>query len=160
MSRNEFLAKMDADIERTGRSIMGVINGFFYTIGQNKREHPDIIISMPLDPDIAQSLLNDVCASLEKGELSEGKTDKVLRGMDAYLLPCTTNLETMHADYVIQADEFYKTNNIKDVKYWQLVLPDARNRFPWDSDYNSNRRMPDQPLFCTSPVSHLSLIHI
>lgn len=152
MTINQVLQKMDNDIARTGRSIMGVINSFYYTIGQAKKDKPDVIISCSIDANNAAYILNDVCDSIENGELTEGKTDQVLNGLDVCLLPCTLNLSRLHDEYVVQAQAYYERNNINNATYWQLVLPDAENLFPWDEGYDKNKTMPPQPIFCDPPA--------
>lgn len=154
MSINQVIQKINDDIARTGRSIMGVISSFYYTIGQANKNQPDVIITCNMNANTAAYILNDVCNRIEKGELTEGRSDEILSGFDAYLLPCTLNSSHLHDEYVVQAQSHYARQNITSAKYWQLVLPDTENLFPWDEGYNKANTMPPQPVFC-EPTANL-----
>jgi len=151
MLPNEFLAKMDKDISNTGRSIMGVINSHNYTIGQGVRKQPDVIITCNMNHQTASAILNDVCERFEDGKLNIGKSDQILRGFDAYLLPCTVNIETLITHYVMQAERYYERKGVECAGYLQLVLPDASGLFPWEKGYGEG--MPPQDIFCEVPAT-------
>ncbi|MCU7556094.1 DUF4262 domain-containing protein [Alteromonas sp. ASW11-19] len=148
MSKQKIMDRIKVDIDKRGRSVITVMGGQTYSVGEALAGREDIILTTPLQPELCTTLINDACQGLRDGTISGQKTDKVIKGFDVWLLPCSDELT---AEYISAGAEFYltQTDTPIEVRYLQLVLPDSNGKYPWEQGYDTKFT---QPLLCRPPA--------
>ncbi|WP_218309711.1 DUF4262 domain-containing protein [Alteromonas antoniana] len=144
----DVMQKIKNDIENSGRSCITVAGEHTYSVGEALVNSKDIILSVPLQPSLCATLINDTCTLIRSGELGNQKSDKVIKGFDVWILPCNDKLTSEHTGAGLR---YYTehTDSLEKVTYWQLVLPDSKGQFPWENAYDSTFI---QPLYCNPPA--------
>jgi hypothetical protein len=123
-------ARMDADIARTGRSIIGVMDAstpFSYTIGNHLEGYPELIM-FGLHPRDAMMMLNIVSELPMLRHIRNGELVSVGGTFPMLALDCRESAKTR---YAVQAERYL---HHADFRLLQLVAPDRQGRFPGDPD--------------------------
>jgi hypothetical protein len=138
-SMDELLQQQVEIIDRVGWSVVHVFPAsddpptdvaFTYTVGLTAHDHPELVLA-GLAPQIAQSLLNDLGRRVfdQAARFSHGeRLGDVLVGYDAIIVDGSPN-DDLHPGI---AFALYGRGK---VRLQQLVWPDRRGRFPWESGY-------------------------
>ena len=130
-----FYEKIAKDIEKSGRSIIGVfpsendpmdVPGYAYSIGVTECDHPELFMSgLPFH--IMAAIINDVGNKIIDGKkLTDGEQ---LEGFltNGYKLKVHRVDAKKHVDSVNQVRQYYKTD---DIEVFQLLWPDKAGNFP------------------------------
>lgn len=136
MTIREFVAKITSDVEKHGRSCLGVFPGsgstdpndaFVYTIGNQCRDLPELlIVGLCQDHGIlnaASELMIERGRAFDDGE--------VISIGGAFPFCVIDAADDVKARYTLQATSF---SGGADYRVMQIVLCDRQGRFPWDED--------------------------
>ena len=118
------------------------LSGFAYTIGiYEKFNHPEIIC-FGLNNNVMGAMLNHACNLIKEGEIFE--TNKLYDGfLKDYKIQFIEVKKEFYADYVGYAGWYYE--NSFDFPLLQIIWSDKQEKYPWDSDFNSDWKF-KQPL--------------
>jgi hypothetical protein len=106
---------------------------FAYTVGLFIKALPEFVV-FGLPPHISQPILNDLAARAVKGErVTDGQVlHDVLRGFPAAVVEV---IDT--TGHLSVANALARSLGIESqVRAWQVVYPDAANRWPWEPGSN------------------------
>jgi hypothetical protein len=134
----KFASQIKLDIERDGRTIVGVFDGdppFGYTIGNELKGLPELLV-IGLSRDLSfLNMLSDMM--IKRGtRFAEGET--VNLGGNYPVKIITTNTMA-HAEYTVQAGNFYGSD---DYTVQQVLVPDRDGIFPDDARCAERFRVP------------------
>jgi hypothetical protein len=132
MSFEELYAKMAANIERHGRTVLGVGENppFSYTIGNSLKHLPELIV-IGLHPRDGMALLN-LWSELMISQGREFRNGEIVHlepsGAPTLALHCPPSVR---ARYTIQAGQYL---GHQDYRVTQMVISDPSGRLPPDCD--------------------------
>jgi hypothetical protein len=130
--------KIRAGIETHGHFVLTIFGTesappFAYTIGlSEKYGHEIVVIGLP--PEIGHPILNSAARLMAAGQLPLNTPLVDIASMPVILRECSPELM---GDYGIQAGRYYQRD---DIKFLQLVWPDAAGRFPEDPQFDAHMR--------------------
>ncbi|MFI7079721.1 DUF4262 domain-containing protein [Micromonospora sp. NPDC049903] len=148
----DFAERQEHILETTGWTVTHILPGdgdfettapFAYPVGLTAHGHPDLITA-PLPPEVAHTLLNDLAQRVyyKAERFTHGqRISDLIVGYDAIIIdgPPTDDLHPGTAIARYGHDQ---------IRLQQLVWPDKKGRFPWNSGYDFEPRA--QPL-----IAHL-----
>jgi hypothetical protein len=140
---NEFYQHMANVIAEKKRIILAIPNnkkepGFFYTIGNQEKGSPELLVIGNFDPDAITILLNELSEKLlEQGKPFNNGELINLGGEQSVAVWSAT--DHVHTEYTIQAGQFYGN---EDYEVQQVVIPDNNGRWPEDPLCHKSWRVP------------------
>lgn len=142
----EFYGLIAANIERTGRHVMGVFGdpAFAYSIGNSLRNLPELLV-VGLDPKDGMMLINHWSAlMIERGrEFDDHELIDIGGKFPCAALHC---LPAVKSQMTIQAGEYLGHQRYRVT---QVLVPDKAGRFPWNAGCDEPYRR--VPLFGRAP---------
>lgn len=113
-------------------AVMAVDDEFAYTIGLHLKNLPELIM-IGLNPEMSMYILND-CADMmvANGPFNHGTQIDELANMPTIIIDVPDELKK---EYTGQAFNHY---GHWDFKLQQLVMPDEKQRFPWEFGYSKD----------------------
>jgi hypothetical protein len=143
-ARKRVLTRIRADIAKYGQSVMYVGGGedswpFQYTIGRGRRGLPELLIVLPLRPEIGQSLLNELDRLMPE-VLPSGSLVDVGGKFPVKLLDADQRAKD---EYTFVASEYHGD---RPYRVQLVLLCDPEGRFPPDCGAPYDR----QPLLAAS----------
>lgn len=128
MSLESFHADLRHKIQQHGRSVLYVSSGFSYTIGNFINGLPELLLLVPIPPNSANGILNDLSvAMIARGRRFDDNETVSLGGKYPVLVFLASAV--VKRRYTIQAGQFLGHENY-DVM--QVVLPDPNGFMPGD----------------------------
>lgn len=122
---------------------------FCYTVGLHHHNLPELIM-VGLNPEMTMYILND-CADMmiANNAFKHGTQIDELANMPTIIIDV---LEEHKQEYTIQAFNHY---HHWDFKLQQLVMPDEKQRFPWEPDF-SEHMLKCQKLLGNPPLEKMN----
>jgi hypothetical protein len=138
------MPKVQANIDRVGQHVFGIFGGpgrgFFYTIGNAKRDLPELLLIGSFPPRLGQQILNDL------GRVMRASGEPLGEGMlHLPRWPLPFKIRKAGGDvrqrFTIQAGQYL---GHEDYEVLQVMICDKHNRYPGDAgcDDNFNVEMP------------------
>ncbi|MGF6641875.1 DUF4262 domain-containing protein [Paraburkholderia sp. MM6662-R1] len=154
MDSNDYLLKIDRLIASHGHAVQGVFDpdgkkaAYGYTIGNVLQGLPELLVS-GLPPDIMMPILNDTVALMRAGTLKvtdHARTSDIAQGYDtAFRLVDLSRVD----DEINLLKVWCRLHEIELPPVYQLVWPDAQNRFPWEPGFTEKMRAMQPVLYST-----------
>ena len=142
-AHKEFFSHIANVIAKNKRQIIGVIPskkelGFAYTIGNQEKGLPELLLIGNFDSESIAAILNQLSDRML--ELKQPFVNESLHNLGGTLsVKLLDALPEAHVKYTIQAGQFY-ANEDYDVQ--QVVIPDQKGRWPDDPQCHKNFRVP------------------
>lgn len=131
-AQRKVLRRVKDDVQRYGQCVMFIGGGdesppFFYTIGRGKRGLPELIITLPIRPEVGKALLN----TLDK-VMSEAVPSESIVSIGGQFPGLVIDAPAANEEWTFLASAFHGGEDKYRVQ--QVIIPDRQGRFAPDGD--------------------------